>query len=82
MELDFLKESIKNCIEIRRTLWTALFGLIGSISALFITLDSLAKGILIVIAIIFAFIDIIAIQEANREINKMLQKIKETKNEL
>jgi len=41
MEFEFLKESIKNCIEIRRTLWTALFGLIGGMLALFITLDSL-----------------------------------------
>ena len=79
MEFEFLKESLKSYIEIRKTLWTALFGLIGGVSALFITLNSTPKGILIVIAIIFVFIDIIAIQEANREINDLLQKIKEIK---
>jgi len=82
MEFEFLKESIKNCIEIRKTLWTALFGLIGGMSALFITLDSLTKGILLVIAIIFVFIDIIVIQDANQKINNILQRIKEIKNEL
>jgi len=82
MELEYLKESIKNYTEIRRTLWTALFGLIGAASALFITLDSLAKGFLLTIAIIAVIVDIIVIQEANQKINAMLKKIKELKNEL
>jgi len=81
MELEFLKESIKNCIEIRRTLWTALFGLIGGMSALLITLDSLIKGILLIIAIIFITMDMIAIYAANQKINNMLQKIREIKHE-
>jgi len=80
MELEFLKESIKNCIEIRRTLWTALFGLIGGMSALLITLDSLIKGILLIIAIIFITMDMIAIYAANQKINNMLQ-IREIKHE-
>jgi len=81
MELEFLKESIKNCIEIRRTLWTALFGLIGGFAALFVALDSLPKIILLIIDLILICMDMIAIQGANQEVNDMLKKIKEMKND-
>ena len=78
MELEFLKESIKNCIEIRRTLWTALFGLIGGLFALSIT-----PVIIIPLKVLFCFIDsffivvvMLAIHFSNNEINEYLEKIR------
>ena len=58
MELEFFKESIKNCIEIRKNFWTALLGLVASLLALLITPTIIIplKAVLLLVDIFFIVI--------------------------
>lgn len=81
MELEYIKESIKNCIEIRKNFWTALLGLVGSLLIIFAAPAIMIpfKAVLFFIVILFIFIVMVAIYLSNKEIQEFLQEIRRLK---
>jgi len=78
MELEFFKESIKNCIEIRKNFWTALLGLVASLLALLITPTIIIplKAVLLLVDIFFIVIVMLTIHFSNTKINEYLKEIR------
>jgi len=75
MDKEILKEKIKNYIEIRKNLWTAMLGLTGGVTALSIALDNPAKIGFAITGAIFLTLTIISIKLTNEEINRVIKQM-------
>jgi len=80
MDKDILKEKIKNYIEIRKNLWTAMLGLFGGITALAIsTINNPLKNVFVIFGLIFLIFILFSIKFTNEEINLVIKKMEEAK---
>ncbi len=76
---EVIKQRISANIEQRKSLWNIQIVLIGSLSALFITLDSTSKTILFILGILAEILVLSTIKDINTELERLFKEMGEIK---